>query len=637
MNDILLTIIIPCFNAEPYINELLDNLKPQITKEVQVLIIDDGSEIPFKTDYDWVTVIRQNNSGASAARNTGLDNAIGEYIAFIDADDMIANNYISSIINKIKKEKFDYCYLSWRTLPGGWQQSVKLTSIYDIFPPFNLCVWNRIYRRDMIGDVRFNVKKLIAEDAEFIRAVKEEGKKKAYIDEYMYFYRSSTPNSLTKRFADGQVDTKRVVYYYPKVTSDMTWLIEDFKETDKEAEVILMTNENQIPELNKYAMVLKPCAMKGTELRGTPTTLFTKINPPINTQVVVYTQKTFAIGGIETWIYNFCTQMYRHYDILVLYDVMDEKQIERLRKFVRVEKNSGMITINCDTLIMNRITDTEPSNVYYKQKIQMVHACKMLDGWHVPKDNDCVVPVSNVAYESFKKDIEGKYEVINNMTAPSDVEGALLLVSATRLDTFEKGKERILRLAKLFKDNDIPFVWLIFSNSTLPQHEMTEGMFCMSPRLNISQYIKQADYLVQLSDQEGFCYSIVEAWELGVPVLTTNVNVLPEIGFKEGENGYIVPFDIPDDYDVNRIYHERLKGKFKYKYDNESRVKQWKGLLGDTTPKGDYKPEAEVCIKITNGYKDIELGRLVKAGEILSLRRSRARQIEGAGLGIIIQ
>lgn len=235
-----LSIIIPCYNAEPYINELLNTLQSQMNDKVQVLVIDDGSKEEFKTDYSWVTVIRQNNAGASAARNTGLDNAKGEYISFIDADDLVASNYIETILDKIATEKFDYCYLSWRTMSGGWQQDVKLHSVEDKFPPFNLCVWNRIYRKDMIGDVRFNTKKKIAEDAEFIRAVKEEGKKKAFIEDYMYFYRSSTPNSLTKRFSNGEVATKRVVYYYPHVTSDMVNLIDEFRETDKEAEIILI-------------------------------------------------------------------------------------------------------------------------------------------------------------------------------------------------------------------------------------------------------------------------------------------------------------------------------------------------------------------------------------------------------------
>lgn len=631
MNNIILSIIIPCYNAEPYINELLQALKPQVTNETQVIVIDDGSDVEFKCNYKWVQVIRQANLGASAARNAGLDNAIGEYVAFIDADDIIAGNYVSVLLDKIKKEKFDYCYLSWRTMPGGWQQEVQLKTIGDTFPPFNLCVWNRVYRRDMIGNVRFNTKKLIAEDAEFIRDVKEEGKKKAFVSDFMYYYRSSTPNSLTKRFSEGKVNTKRIVYYYPIVKSDMTHLINEFEEANKEAEIILMTNENQIPELANYAMVIKPCKMKGTELRGTNTSLFSKVNLPIVTQVVIYTQKTFNIGGIETWIYNFCAWMKEYYDILVLYDYMDIEQINRLRELVQVEKNDIGRTISCDTAIVNRITDVIPSNIGYKQKIQMVHACKMSEDWHVPKNYDYIVSVSDVAYNSFKSDIDGKHEVINNLTFPKQTDGALILVSATRLSTFEKGQSRMIKLAKMFNERGIPFIWIYFADRKLP--EEISGMIRMMPTLNVVEYVKQADYLVQLSDAEGFCYSIVEALEVGTPVITTPLEVLSEIGVIDGKNGYVVPFDM-EDVDIDKIYYKRLKG-FKYEYDNASRIKQWRNILGSTKPSKTYNPINGVRIRIIKKYMDIELGRVVEVGEILYLRPERSAKLESSGYGVI--
>ena len=105
-----LSIIIPCYNAEPYIAALLTCLDRQMREDVEVIIVDDGSRVPFETDYKWAKVIRQANGGASAARNTGLDNATGDYIAFIDADDLVADNYIETICSKIS-EGFDYCYI----------------------------------------------------------------------------------------------------------------------------------------------------------------------------------------------------------------------------------------------------------------------------------------------------------------------------------------------------------------------------------------------------------------------------------------------------------------------------------------------------------------------------------------------
>ena len=100
MNKIL-SIIIPYYNAKEYTDELLSLLNKQInTEEIEVLLIDDGSKEEYTANYNWLKIIRQDNGGASAARNTGLDNAIGEYISFIDSDDLISDNYIETILNK---------------------------------------------------------------------------------------------------------------------------------------------------------------------------------------------------------------------------------------------------------------------------------------------------------------------------------------------------------------------------------------------------------------------------------------------------------------------------------------------------------------------------------------------------------
>ena len=258
-----LSIIIPAYNAEPYIDKLIERLEPQISKDIEVIVVDDGSKKPYKGPK-WAKVIRQENGGASAARNTGLDKANGDYIAFIDADDLVTEDYIQQVMAKID-EGFDYVYLSWQTTGNGWKAKVILNTPSDKFPPDNLCVWNRIYRRDMIGDIRFNTKKKVAEDAEFLRLVEsdeaKQSRKRGFISKPIYLYRSDTPNSLSKRFAGGSLDTKRVIYYFHHVTADMD-LLPEVIEADKEAEVIIMTNRNDQPELTKYAMVIPPLSRK---------------------------------------------------------------------------------------------------------------------------------------------------------------------------------------------------------------------------------------------------------------------------------------------------------------------------------------------------------------------------------------
>ena len=618
---IKLSIIIPAYNAEPYLYELIKRLRPQLTDAVEVIVVDDGSKKPV-TEMNNITVIRQENQGASVARNTGIDNAKGEYIAFIDADDLVSKEYVSKIIDKIETEHFDYCYISWKTIGAGWQYEVRLRDITDKFPPFNLCVWNRIYKRDMIGDVRFNTKKPIAEDAEFIRMVKEKDHKKAFISEFMYFYRADTPNSLTKRYSNGELDFERVVYYWPHVSKNDKWIIEDIKaEGYEDKEIIVLTEQNDLPELEQYAMVTRPIKLVADRAKGEiGWKNFVQIKPqPIRTQVVMYIGNAHKIGGVETFIYTFCKEMCELYDIIVVYsEHMDAMQIARLAEFVQVMRNPNKVIV-CDTLISNRITDDVPQNIKYKRKIQMCHTCQMKENYQIKKGWDDIVFVSQVSADSFR-DQAPEYKVIHNLTSTEKPRKTLLLISAQRM-TYEKGEQRIIDLAETFTRNNIPFLWIVFTKNKLSKH--VPGVVVADPTLYAKDFFKRADYVVGLSDIEAYGYTLVEAMQSGVPVLTTPIGVLDEIGFKDGVNGYIVPFDAKE-ADVQKFYNKIPKFKA-LKNDNAEIKAQWQQLLGDTIPTHSYKPFSDfVKVVITEAYGDIELGRNMTKGEVVTMRKERA-------------
>jgi glycosyltransferase involved in cell wall biosynthesis len=237
-----------------------------------------------------------------------------------------------------------------------------------------------------------------------------------------------------------------------------------------------------------------------------------------------------------------------------------------------------------------------------------------------------MVIVSDAAQESWGIQAE-KSEVIHNIMSDEPCKDPLVLITASRFDTSEKGQKRMVKLANLMNNNDIPFIWLYFSNVKLPYS--IENLVYMKPTLDIRGYIKRADYLVQLSDSESFCYSMVEALAEGVPVITTPLPVLDEIGINDN-NSYIVPFDIPDDYDVKKIFEER-KRKFTYKYDNTIIIKKWKNIF-DNIEEKQYKE-----IEITANYKDVVLDRDVKKGERLVVESHRARVIVNAGFGKILK
>ena len=120
----------------------------------------------------------------------------------------------------------------------------------------------------------------------------------------------------------------------------------------------------------------------------------------------------------------------------------------------------------------------------------------------------------------------------------------------------------------------------------------------------------------------------------------TDIIVLDKTGtITKGEPNVcdVIPFDITDDLDIDKICHKRLKGTFKFKYDNGKRIKQWRKILGDSTPTHNYQPEEMKIILAKIQYKDIELNRIIHAGERVEMREARARRIVELGYGEIIE
>ena len=619
----VLTIIIPAYNAEPYIDELMERLRPQIAPDVEVLIIDDGSEKPYKTPYEWATVYRQKNKGLSNARNKGLDKATGKYIAFIDADDMVAEDFIQYIRSRAD-EPWDYMDLSWRSLEDK-RFNYKLKNDQDKLSNPSVCT--RVWRRDFIGNIRFNEKKDAAEDEDFTRRMNLANAHRICATNYMYYYRVTTPDSLSKKYRTGRTKTKRIVYYFPVITANDFFLLEEVKETSETNEVVIMTNRNDLPELEKYALITKPKGTWADEARGIKSNYVKVKEKPMETQVALYISHAYNIGGIESFLFNFCTYMAKYYDIAVIYDQMSGTQIKRLQKLVPVIKNNKDLRVKCDTLIVNRVFDKIPGNIEAKQIIQMVHGCKAANPWHIPQDRGQVVTVSKAVKDSFG-DETADATIIKNLVTKPDTKPGLLLITASRLDTPEKGQQKMRELAAQMKTQGVPFIWLVFSNE--PLKDAPPEIINMQPRLDIADYIRMADYLVQLSDTEAFCYSIVEALIVGTPVITTPLPILEEIGVKDGKNAHII--EDPKTYDTTQLLDIP---EFAYNYNNSTQITKWRKILGNTKPKGNYKPPTTVTVRIIKAYKDIELDQYMRPGDEAEMTPERAEKVEGAGFGII--
>jgi hypothetical protein len=153
----------------------------------------------------------------------------------------------------------------------------------------------------------------------------------------------------------------------------------------------------------------------------------------------------------------------------------------------------------------------------------------------------------------------------------------------------------------------------------------------MEPTLDIITYIKKADYLVQLSNSEGFCYSIVEALSVGTPVIVTPLDVLDEIGVVDGENARVMPYELSEHINLKNLQDIPV---FNYKYNNNPLIQKWKSVLGNTKPTNTYRPPEKVTIKIIREYQSMQINRLVKIGEVLTVNKQRADVLINAGYAV---
>lgn len=190
----------------------------------------------------------------------------------------------------------------------------------------------------------------------------------------------------------------------------------------------------------------------------------------------------------------------------------------------------------------------------------------------------------------------------------------------------------MITLASKLKEKGIPFQWLVFTNDTkkaeIQELGIDEFIF-MNPVLNISDYIADADYLVQLSrNGEGFGYAPCEALSLGIPVICTPCDAFKEIGIKDKENAIVLNFDM-DNIDVDLIYKSRLK--FKYEPPKDIYGELLTGKSEYDYEKSDYR--TLIC---TNSYSDSTLNKLIQENEVYTLDKTQAEKVQSLGYARIL-
>lgn len=323
-----------------------------------------------------------------------------------------------------------------------------------------------------------------------------------------------------------------------------------------------------------------------------------------------------SIGGVETFFYNLAKK-YADHDIVIYYKKGDRFQLKRLSDYVRVVKYAGE-RIECKRAFFNYTLDIIDF-VDAEEYIQIIHAdYKSMGGvFKLNPKIDRYIGVSKVACDAFKEITGADIELIYNPYVLEKPHKVLNLISATRL-TYEKGRKRIEELGKILDRNGIPYIWTVFTNDQSPIKG--NNIIIMPAKLDILDYINNADYLVQLSDSEAYCYSVVEALSIGVPVIVTDCPVFKEIGVVDGENGFVLDFDLKN-VPVEKIY----KGLKPIHYDPIEDT--WNDILVPGKSKYDEELKIMIRVRAKIDYFDLVLQRIVQKEEILLMPKPRVEQL----------
>lgn len=230
----MVSIIVPIFNGEKYIHRCIGSILKQTYMNIEVILVDDGSTDntrkicgKYEKDNYRVKLICKKNAGVSAARNTGIELAKGEYIQFVDVDDYLDENMTESLVNSMENN-VDFVICGYKNI---YEEVVVKTTISDIsrcytkvdflneFGVFfqRLLVnspWNKLYKKSIIIDneLKFDVKMKLGEDLMFNIRYLDKCKGINTLPICPYNYYQLNDDSLTSKYKNDHFNTEKSLY-----------------------------------------------------------------------------------------------------------------------------------------------------------------------------------------------------------------------------------------------------------------------------------------------------------------------------------------------------------------------------------------------------------------------------------------
>ncbi len=217
----LISVIVPVYKVEEYLPRCVESLINQTYKNLEIILIDDGSPDncgkicdEYAKKDKRIKVIHKENGGVSSARNLGIDKARGEFITFVDSDDYLEMNMYEKMMCKQVKDNSDLVFCRYKEVYTNHKIYVKEQSLenfcetkdlsvllnhstrventgkmYNTYDYVMCSIWRILFRADLLKKYRFNTNIKIMEDTVLLtELVMKEDCKISYVDEYLYSY-----------------------------------------------------------------------------------------------------------------------------------------------------------------------------------------------------------------------------------------------------------------------------------------------------------------------------------------------------------------------------------------------------------------------------------------------------------------
>lgn len=221
-----ISVVIPVYNVEKYLSECLDSVVNQTYKNLQIIIVDDGSTDSsgkicdeYAEKDDRITVVHQSNAGAGAAKNTGLELIDGDYFSIIDSDDYIELDMYEKMVNSLEKYNSDIAQCLFRNVfvNDSFDRKYKIKGNYpkvltskkflsELLYDWKYAIFaNKVFKTSLLKNIRFPVGRKI-DDEFFTYKLVCNAKKVVNIDNILYNYR------MRKTSVMNENDTDRLIY-----------------------------------------------------------------------------------------------------------------------------------------------------------------------------------------------------------------------------------------------------------------------------------------------------------------------------------------------------------------------------------------------------------------------------------------